>query len=1130
LLSALIWVVIAIPYLFPQETVEDPYPWFSLGANSIKQLLWDPQMQMFRESPKEWQSYWIDDNAKLLNMFLEDPVTYQSNISNIIENLHKVYYNGYFPRRYVKTDPKIVNSNVKNVRIENGFLRVSGNLSDPYDIKHPLTLTYYEASGKVDFAYLTGNLFTVYPIKSGYYYNWITYDPVRQRADQCQNPGFDVNTSRGEDLSTDLMPWEFSTPKFWNFPSAYHPPFHCVYTTKYAFIDPDRHKRVVGLEVNAEGSEIDWRSDPFNVQANYTYILSFDCRGTFGSGTPFKVFLRWFDSSHNWISEGVIALNTTTNGWVHISQSFTSPSNAVYGDIRIVAYPDTVGSYYFDNFMLNGELIPNGNFETPNTFNVRTDVWRTQYRSGWIYGINDYLRQPLYVPVTVNQFINLTYWVRVGAPANYYVYVWYSDGSYSSITKSCSSTDNFVKDAVQSSMLNPGKTIVAIGFVQGTANVDVFFDDVAIYYKPSGATFKTWVDEEVSPYNTTRLYVEACQNYEDGDVNLTIRFRFSLGNAYLSQIMEFQNKHADYKAGVIFHNALDELSTITTGTGNMKTAYSSIWIPEVGRRYPNPNLTMTTLADISDLGRWSVKHEYFIVELKEIPEWSGCLGLAVKVPTYAFHDIINTKNDNTTLWGDRTGKFLHYLTYSFEFEVPANYSAFMEAKIICLNGYDFVHPEIYDHYFMNLGNFTNLDLSLNYHLGMICYALAKHLDVLGIDPYGMAKGIWQYYREIFNGHNNGSYLMTTGKMIEASMILYWKLDQIEYLGFAKQLADYLVNIQLSDGRFPMKHNNVTYLDCQGACLCGLKLMQGYDPKYRDAYLKGLTAIHYDYQPSGYRRIPVGYVGDNVPHEKRLFVYSNATHIDDDFWTYKASYVARASLGTNQTLTMLGLSRVWSRTTWNNTHLFIWNSESTPENPLAIVDPETNSETQPWGLVAWLEVAKTQRQQFNYYYVFLTKHKAIIYADLTPCHTNVTIYGSPGIGTVSTFYLKGIEEYVTPQVVKVDGRGISSVSSYAYIPTATTNVYYYNASRYILIVKAFPQTDCVNVYIEWRSQPFELWMPILPIMGTVGFILMIVSPIYLISKFKEGEIAEAIAWGFVMFIIGFGLILGWLWSI
>jgi len=1128
----IIWILIALPYLMPKtELSENPYPWFTLGADSIRDLLWDPDMNMFRESPHENQSYWIDDNAKLLNMFLEDPVKYQSEITNIIENLHKVYHNGYFPRRYVKTNPKIVNSDPKNMRIENGFLRLSGNLSNPYDKEHPLTLTYYEASGKVDFAYMSGQLFTVYPKGTGLYYNWITYDPIRIRADQCQNPGFDANGSLGTDPALDLMPWEFSHPKYWNF--AENPPFHCVYTTKFAFNDTNQHKRVIGLEVDAEGSEKDWRSDEFSITANTTYTFSFYYRGKFTSGTPFRVYVRWFDASHNWISENYTSYNSTTTDWEYTSYSVTSPNAGAYADIRIVAYGDTVGNYYFDKFSLSGANVPNGDFEIPNLFNFRTDVYRTQYRCGHLYGANEYLRQPLYVPITVSQFHNLTWYVKVGASTNYYVYVWYSDGTYTQISKSCSSTDKFVKDLVNQNELTAGKTIVAIGFVQQTANVDVFIDDVGIHYKPSGASYNAWVDEEVSPYNSTRLYVEAVQSYEDNDVNLTIRFRFSLHQAYLTQIMKFQNKHSDYKTGILFHNAFDGLSTIITGEGSMRTAYSSVWIPEIGRRSPDPDLAITTLFYPEERWKWATEHDYFIVELKQIPEWSGCLGLAVKVSNWALHDIMNTRSDNTTLWGEDTGKYLHYLTYSFEFEVLENETKDLTTKILCLNGYDFTNPSVYDHYFMNLENYPDLDLSMNYHIGMIVYTLAKYLQIQNIDPYGMAEGSWSYYKHTFTSHDNGSYLMTTGKMIEASMILYRVLDQEKYLNFAKQLADYLVNdIQLSDGRFPMKHNNVTYLDCQGVCVIGLRLMQDYDSTYKTAYQKGLSAIHYGFKPYGYHRIPVGYVGDNVPDEKRLFVYANSTHIDDDFWTYKASYVARASLGENQTLTILGLSRVWSRTAWNATHLFIWNSESTPEHPISWITPlyDTNSETQPWGLITWLEIAKHQRHTLQYYFEFLKEHKAILYADLTQAHANYTVYAPNEEGTISTFYLKGEEEYAVPTSVKVDGVEIPKTSDPNVIPTASSNIYYYNASAYELVIKAFVQSnEKVNVFVALDIKTSGLWMPITPMLASFGLILMMISPVYLILKIKEGEFADALGISFMMFIIGFAFIMGWLWG-
>lgn len=1125
-----ILLIFAIPHMYP--TVEkEPSPWFELGIDSIKNLLWDSEMQMFRESPNENQSYWIDDNAKLLNIFLENPDKYSGNISNIIKTLREVYHDGYFPRRYVMIKPQIINDDTKNMTIQNGFLRLIGNLSNPYDVEHPLKLQYYEASGHVDFTYLAGQLFTVFPKEDGLYYNSITYDPIRIRADQSQNPGFDNNASEGEYPYLDLLPWEFSYPQQWNF--AQDPPFVCVYSTRFVNDDVDGHSRVIGLEVNNEGVEKDWRCNEFSVQDDHNYTFSFYYRGDFTSGSSFRVYVRWFDASHAWMSENYTSYNSMYNSWQYSSYNITSPVNAAYGDIRIVSYADTIGEYYFDRFELGDAAVPNADLELPYNINFRTDVYHSQYRCLHLYGSHDYAKQHLYKTVPVSNFYNLTYWVKVGASTNYYVYVFYTDDTYTQISKSESSTD-WISKSVQASELTPGKTIEAIMFHTQTPDIDVFIDDAAINYKPSGASYNAYVQDKVSPYGWTE-YVEAIQNYEDDDVNLTIRFLFSKDKAFLTQIMEFENKHDDYKTGIFFHNSFDGLSTITTGEETQKTAYSSVWIPEIGRRTPNPEQWITTLLYDYETWKWSSKHDYFIVELKQIPEWSGCLGLAVKVPNWALHDIINTKCDNTTLWGEDTGKYIHYLTYTFEFEAEKSSKRELTTKILCLNGYDFTNTGVYDYYFMGLDDFDNLDLSMNYHIGMINFVLAKYLHIKGNDPYNMAKTTWSYYNHTFSNHNNGSYLMTTGKMIEASMILYHEYGDSKYLNFSKALSDYLCSLQITgegicSGNFPMKHNNVTYLDCQGVSIMGLRLMQSFNSSYKTAYENGLKAIKYDYQPSGFHRVPVGYV-EAVPHTKRLYVYANTTHIDDDFWTYKASYVARASLASNQTLTMLALSRVWSRTIWKEDSLFIYNSESLPDDGIEGITWDLNSETQPWGLITWYEIAKYQRTIFHYYYEFLEKHNAITFATISETNTHVKIYAPNGIGTVSRFFLKSTdEEYAVPTSIKVDGDAISKTDTLDSLYVSETSCYYYDADLYLLIVKSFvSSSESVDLTINFEMRMPKMWIPILPIMGMIGILMMMISPVYVFATFKEGEYSKAMAYGFILFIVGFSFVIAWLWA-
>jgi hypothetical protein len=1123
----LVWVIIAIPYIQPRaEPISEPYPWLKLGIETIKNYLWDSQLQMFRESVKENQSFWIDDQTKLLTVLLKDPETYESNISQIIETLHEYYNNGYLPRRYVKVEPDITNNTLSNFEMVNGFLKVHGNLLNPSEEKNSLRLTYYEAAGEVTFTYLYGQRFIVDP-ETGTW-DWITYDPVNERAEQMQNPGFDHNSSETESSwwQGNFIPWEFSFPKHWFW--GKQPPFHCVYP-----VDIGSSNRIIGFEIPENITERDWRSEQFDIAGNVSYTVSFRYKGTISYGEV-RFYFRYYNSTGHWIGEDVLTLTGADNMdvWTTKSLSVTTPEDAVSGDIRIVAPANQFnGKAFFD--AISGVDVLNPDFTVPDGYPFTNGTFHSRWRSLRILGSGDYGRQRLVKTVPVSNVYNLTWHIKaVSPPQSYRVHVFYDDLTYSTFDKTCNN-DTWVKNAIQGSSLTAGKTVYAVAFQGQTGEITI--DDVAFNYKPSGASYGAIYELTVDSATGEAVYSDAIQYYSDNDVALNITWRFEKGKPYLQQVLTAVNKHADAYS-VDFHliASVNQLSTITSGEEDRKTSYRSVWIPGIGRRYADPNSWITPLLDClqEEYWKWQYNYNYYIFELMQIPEWSGCLGLAYQFPEGNVpYYMQTTQNPDKTLWDDETGKFLHYVTTSFRKPVikPANTTS-ITVNMFCLNGYDFVEPSIYNSYFLNIQNYDNVDLSLNFHLGQIAYALACYREVKGLDPYGMAEGVIRFYHRIFNGHNNGTYIMTSGKMIEACVKMHKLTGDSFYSSFADSLAENLVANQLSDGRFPMKHNNVTYLDCQAVALMGLRLTG-----YTSAYSKGLKAVHYDYLPGGYHRIPVGYVGDNIPHEKRLFVYANATHVDDDFWTYKASYVSLASLGKNDTLTMLGLSRVWSRTTWNATHLFIWNSESLPGKELTIdgnvLVPEVNSETHPWGLLAWLKTAQHQRGNYNYYYMFLECHRAIVEASFSETSVHTKIYGWNDKGTISRFSLKGKEEYVVVKDVKIDGESVSEVETLPILEASGFNCYYIDEDASTLYVKAFPRTnELVTLDLNVESKLPEPWMPIMPIIGTLGFLMIVISPVYLIQKVRKGEFAEGLGIAFVLFIIGFAFIVGWLWSV
>lgn len=68
--------------------------------------------------------------------------------------------------------------------------------------------------------------------------------------------------------------------------------------------------------------------------------------------------------------------------------------------------------------------------------------------------------------------------------------------------------------------------------------------------------------------------------------------------------------------------------------------------------------------------------------------------------------------------------------------------------------------------------------------------------------------------------------------------------------------------------------------------------------------------------------------------------------------------------------------------------------------------------------------------------------------------------------------------------------------------------------------------------KWEYQiyySYQLWMPVMLIFGLSGIGMLVIAPVYFISKIKSRDWSDAFCWGFLMFVIGVALIITWLWS-
>jgi len=67
----------------------------------------------------------------------------------------------------------------------------------------------------------------------------------------------------------------------------------------------------------------------------------------------------------------------------------------------------------------------------------------------------------------------------------------------------------------------------------------------------------------------------------------------------------------------------------------------------------------------------------------------------------------------------------------------------------------------------------------------------------------------------------------------------------------------------------------------------------------------------------------------------------------------------------------------------------------------------------------------------------------------------------------------------------------------------------------------------DITVRW-GYVFKVWIPITLGFGIFGFFMLVISPYYFIKKLRQGNLTDALCWGFLMFILGIAFIVVWLW--
>jgi hypothetical protein len=68
----------------------------------------------------------------------------------------------------------------------------------------------------------------------------------------------------------------------------------------------------------------------------------------------------------------------------------------------------------------------------------------------------------------------------------------------------------------------------------------------------------------------------------------------------------------------------------------------------------------------------------------------------------------------------------------------------------------------------------------------------------------------------------------------------------------------------------------------------------------------------------------------------------------------------------------------------------------------------------------------------------------------------------------------------------------------------------------------------NIHIRWELS-WDVFVWTMPILGVVGAFCLVVSPYYIVTQLRKREFTNAWMYGLLLFILGFGLVIVWLWS-
>ncbi|MEM3725234.1 MAG: hypothetical protein QW209_06945, partial [Nitrososphaerota archaeon] len=580
------------------------------------------------------------------------------------------------------------------------------------------------------------------------------------------------------------------------------------------------------------------------------------------------------------------------------------------------------------------------------------------------------VQQKFSFTVSVPSVRSFWWWDYAPSQTSYVMQILYSDDTVEQFLTTATSV--WTLHTHFQSELNQAKSVVGVRFETASSNA-VYIDNVAFNFN----------------YGSTTSYVESDSNSvsiveEHSAPSVRVKVKYTLlQNSYVLVNTTITNEGTSTLYDFKFRNSLDGLDTLGAG-------YKYIYFPGVG--WVEPGVESPQEFTYPHLTVW--RYNYLIAAIKRIPDWIGSYGIGVIIDPVIFSEasqikftkVINTRYFNSSTDPSPQG-FLHWL--QFEHSLPplsSGQTTSYNMRWVFMTACDYTNPSLYDQFFSydNIDNprYRGLDYSNNFYYGEIIYELVNNYAATGDQTvFTLAKSIWNYYWRMLNAQSMGTYVPSLAQFVRASFKLYDITSNSTYLSIAYQAADKLKEHQVTTpgqqddpgvvGTFRMKGemmkangiklNETSYLDVTASAIIALR--EAYEKSGNTAYFNavnlGLSSIHYSSPPSGFTPLPLGVEG-SIPNPTlpRIWIYANGTHIDHDYSTYKAFLVMEASMGLNNTLTLIGLSRFWQRTVHNGSLTEVHTGEWSSPNI------EMNSETQPWGIYAWYKIAQWMASQYE----------------------------------------------------------------------------------------------------------------------------------------------------------------------